>query len=296
MALINFVAEFNSVIRYCYENGLPVRERMLLIALFYAANSRAVPIPAEYENASNQYDWPDDFFTVSNAELNLYAGLEKRAILEARNSLCQRGIIEVRAGQRRTKVPEYRISYFSIGYNNVPNNTPKTPQNSPNNTPKTPQRHPKDTPKAPQKHPLIYKLKQTKETNTDDDEDNEGDALSLCADAGANEISEREARTNLFFQALIGRWPTPAETNSICTASSLLEMDSMIGTAIEYAASAGAKSPAKYVATLLRDWWERGIRDRDTLRRVEEIERMTKDGEYTSDEGYRLIKEATGRT
>ena len=73
-------------------------------------------------------------------------------------------------------------------------------------------------------------------------------------------------------------------------------MDSMIGTAIEYAASAGAKSPAKYVATLLRDWWERGIRDRDTLRRVEDIERMTKDGEYTSDEGYRLIKEATGKT
>ena len=274
MALINFVAEFNSVIRYCYENGLPVRERMLLIALFYAANSRAVPIPAEHENASNQYDWPDDFFTVSNAELNLYAGLEKRAILEARNSLCQRGIIEVRAGQRRTKVPEYRISYFSIGYNNVP----------------------KDTPKAPQKHPLIYKLKQTKETYPEDDEDNEGDVLSLCADAGANEISEREAKTNLFFQALIGRWPTPAEINSICTASALLEMDSMIGTAIEYAASAGAKSPAKYVATLLRDWWERGIRDRDTLRRVEEIERMTKDGEYTSDEGYRLIKEATGRT
>ena len=285
MALINFVAEFNSVIRYCYENGLPVRERMLLIALFYAANSRAVPIPAEHENASNQYDWPDDFFTVSNAELNLYAGLEKRAILEARNSLCQRGIIEVRAGQRRTKVPEYRISYFSIGYNNVPNKTPKAPQNSP-----------KDTPKAPQKHPLIYKLKQTKETYPDDDEDNEGDVLSLCADAGANEISEREARTKLFFQSLVGRWPTPAEINSICTASALLEMDSMIGTAIEYAASAGAKSPAKYVATLLRDWWERGIRDRDTLRRVEEIERMTKDGEYTSDEGYRLIKEATGKT
>ena len=170
MARVNFVAEFGAVIRYCFENGLPVRERMLLIALFYVANSRAIPVPPENENASIQYEWPEDFFTVSNAELNLYAGLEKRAIIEARNSLCQRGIIEVRAGQRRAKVPEYKLSYFSIRYNNVPKSTPKAHQNHPKDTPKAPQNHPKDTPKAPQNHPLNININQTMDSYMGDNQ------------------------------------------------------------------------------------------------------------------------------
>ena len=290
MALINFVAEFNSVIRYCYENGLPVRERMLLIALFYAANSRALPIPAEYGNASNQYDWPEDFFTVSNAELNLYAGLDKRAILEARNSLCQRGVIEVRSGQRRAKMPEYKIAYFSIGYKNAP----------------------KDTPISPQNHPFIYKQEKTKETYTVDDEE-ELDEVSLArarakewlrgtrhyretyAKENIEENQEMVERIKSAFLGKVGRLPNPTEIETISRTAHMSDTKRLVDTAIERAARYGAGSVGEYARKLLLSWNDQNIRDPDTLNDVEYTQEMVKDGTLTASEGYKHIKELTGK-
>ena len=301
MALINFVAEFNSVIRYCYENGLPVRERMLLIALFYAANSRALPIPAEYGNASNQYDWPEDFFTVSNAELNLYAGLDKRAILEARNSLCQRGVIEVRSGQRRAKMPEYKIAYFSIGYKNAPKDTPISPQN-----------HPKDTPISPQNHPFIYKQEKTKETYTVDDEE-ELDEVSLArarakewlrgtrhyretyAKENIEENQEMVERIKSAFLGKVGRLPNPTEIETISRTAHMSDTKRLVDTAIERAARYGAGSVGEYARKLLLSWNDQNIRDPDTLNDVEYTQEMVKDGTLTASEGYKHIKELTGK-
>ncbi len=42
MSKVNFVSEFNAIMRYARDNCLPLRERMLWIALFYIANDRAV--------------------------------------------------------------------------------------------------------------------------------------------------------------------------------------------------------------------------------------------------------------
>ena len=313
MALINFVAEFNSVIRYCFENGLPVRERMLLIALFYAANSRATAISAEYGNASIQYDWPEDFFTVSNAELNLYAGLDKRAILEARNSLCQRGIIEVRSGQRRAKMPEYKISYFSIGYKNAPKDTQKPPQNDTKSTPKPPQNDTKSTPITPQNHPLIYKQEQTKDTYTVDDDYEELDEVSLARARAREQVQndryyretyakdmmeknqEKSERIKSAFLAKAGRLPNPTEIDTIIMTAHMSDTNDLIESAIERAARYGAGSVAEYSRKLLLSWNDQNIRDPKTLEDVEYVREMVKDGTFTADEGYKRIKELTGK-
>jgi hypothetical protein len=109
---------------------------MLWIALFYCANKRA-----QYSDESHTYEWPDDFFPVSNSELNSYGQFDKRAIETLRNSLKQRGLIDFIKGEKNKRNPAYKINYLTrVGYkyapNSVPNNAPNNVPNSvPNNAP-----------------------------------------------------------------------------------------------------------------------------------------------------------------
>lgn len=133
MSKVNFVSEFNSLMRYARDNSLSLRERMLWIALFYIANDRA-----NYNELTQEYEWPDGFIQVSNGELNLYCCLDKRAIETLRNGLKQRGLIDFQPGQKNKKNPSYRLIYLTgeAGNKNVPNNTPKdAPNHVPNNVP-----------------------------------------------------------------------------------------------------------------------------------------------------------------
>lgn len=119
---VNFVSEFNTFIRFARDNSLSLRERMLWIALFYVANDRKV-----YSDATQEYEWPDGFFQVSNGELNLYCCLDKRGIETLRNTLKQRGLIDFQPGQKNKKNPAYRMFYLTaqaeVGCKNAPNNT-----------------------------------------------------------------------------------------------------------------------------------------------------------------------------
>ena len=51
MSKVNFVSEFIAIMRYARDYSLTLRERMLWIALFYAANDRAV-----YNEHTQEYD------------------------------------------------------------------------------------------------------------------------------------------------------------------------------------------------------------------------------------------------
>lgn len=152
MSKVNFVSEFNLFMRYARNNNLSMRERMLWIALFYIANDRAT-----YNEQSEEYDWPDGFFPVSNGELNLYCCLDKRAIDTLRNSLKQRGLIDFLPGMKNKRNPSYRLCYLSVnvGYKNVPNDVPNNvpndvPNNDPNDVPNdVPNDDPNDVPNAP---------------------------------------------------------------------------------------------------------------------------------------------------
>ena len=131
MSKVNFVSEFNSIMRYARDYSLSLRERMLWIALFYIANDRAV-----YNEQTSEYEWPDGFIQVSNGELNLYCCLDKRAIETLRNTLKQRGVLDFQPGVKNKRNPAYKLNYLTVGYKNVPNNVPSGTSNTvPNHVP-----------------------------------------------------------------------------------------------------------------------------------------------------------------
>ena len=133
MSKVNFVSEFNSIMRYARDYSLSLRERMLWIALFYIANDRAV-----YNEQTQEYEWPDGFIQVSNGELNLYCCLDKRAIETLRNTLKQRGVLDFQPGVKNKRNPAYKLNYLTVGCKNVPNNVPSGASNTvPNHVPNT---------------------------------------------------------------------------------------------------------------------------------------------------------------
>lgn len=197
MCKVNFVSEFNMIMRYARNNGLSLRERMLWIALFYIANDRAI-----YNERTEEYDWPDGFISVSNGELNLYSCLDKRGIDTLRNSLRQRGVIDFTPGVKNKKNPAYRLNYLSIdvGYKNVPNDVPNTvPNHVPNHVPNSvPNTVPNDVPKTP---PYSKYNKKTETPNQFQEKglplNRNGGVLALNAqsgfvDLGSEDISDSE--------------------------------------------------------------------------------------------------------
>ena len=131
MSKVNFVSEFNSIMRYARDYSLSLRERMLWIALFYIANDRAV-----YNEQTSEYEWPDGFIQVSNGELGLYCCLDKRGIETLRNTLKQRGILDFRPGLKNKRNPAYKLNYLTVGCKNAPNDaTNSVPSYVPNVVP-----------------------------------------------------------------------------------------------------------------------------------------------------------------
>lgn len=153
MCTINFVREFGLMMEEARRECLGCRERMLWIALFYIANDRA-----KYNAQTQTYEWPEGFFVVPNYELDSYCDLNKKAVLDLRNRLKQRGYIDFSKGDRNAEKPMYKLNYLSLrefGGENAPKEAPNI---YPNSAPKeAPNIYPNDDPK---RGPYIYKYKQ----------------------------------------------------------------------------------------------------------------------------------------
>ena len=63
-----------------------------------------------YNEHTQEYDWPDGFFQVSNGELNLYSSLDKRAVETLRTALQQRSILDYRPGIKNKRNPAYKMN------------------------------------------------------------------------------------------------------------------------------------------------------------------------------------------
>ena len=123
---INFIQQYRLIMEYGKRKKLSSHERLFYMALFYCANNIAM-------QGENQ-DWPEDFFPVSNLELNGWTGFDVRAIRNLRNSLKQRGLIDFKKGDGKKSDPEYRIFYLqSIGYKIAPDNKAIEGKNAPDN-------------------------------------------------------------------------------------------------------------------------------------------------------------------
>lgn len=166
MSQVNFVEQFNLIMEYARENCLHGRECMLWLDLFYFANRAAT-----YNAEAQTYEWPDDFFTVSNSELNSIGQFDKRAIEALRNSLKQRGLIDFIKGEKNKRNPAYRFVYLSrVGYKIVPNNTPNIPPNDvpnheANHAPRTGDVRGKNAPNTP---PIPLNINNKHKSSTSD--------------------------------------------------------------------------------------------------------------------------------
>ena len=89
MCQINPMSEIRAIAETSRRKCIPANARLLWRVLFDCANDRQ-----ERDTAANTYDWPDDFFPITNDELRANSALEKRALLEARNVLKEIGAID----------------------------------------------------------------------------------------------------------------------------------------------------------------------------------------------------------
>ena len=120
---VNFIKQFKLFMEYGKRNKLSSYERMFYIALFYCAN--------QYAMADENQEWPEEYFPVSNSEINGWTGFDERAIRNMRNSLRQRGLIDFKKGDGKKHDPEYRIFYLrQTGYKIAPDSIRTTCKNA----------------------------------------------------------------------------------------------------------------------------------------------------------------------
>ena len=120
---VNFIKQFKLIMEYGKRNKLSSYERMFYVALFYCAN--------QYAMANENQDWPEEYFPVSNSEINSWTGFDERAIRNLRNNLKQRGLIDFKKGDGKKHDPQYRFFYLQqTGYKIAPDRTSTTGKNA----------------------------------------------------------------------------------------------------------------------------------------------------------------------
>lgn len=265
MSQQNFVEQFRLFMEYARKNSMHSRECMLWVSLFYLANEEAT-----YNAETQTYEWPDDFFAVSNGELNSYGRFDKQAVESLRNRLKQRGLIDFIKGNRNNTTPMYRIHYFVKAGNKIipniyANNTPNNDANHiPNNTPNNHANN--DTNHIPNMPPLRVNINNNIPGNTgsgidyfDDEEDQEEEQLAQARARAREEILATWKRC-------FGREPTPYIVGELALRFAKMGFeDSVLTTAIQAAAWSEAKSPMAFICSILVDWHEHNVRTQEDV-------------------------------
>lgn len=257
MIKVNFVSEFNLLMRYARNNALPARERMLWIALFHIANDRAI-----YNAETGDWEWPDGYFPVSIGELNSFCALDKRSIESLRESLHERGLIDYLPGDKKKANPQYRLHYLSVhvGYKNVPNDTPNDVPNAPPNT------APNDVPN-PLANPLAlygkYNINTEKEKEKESkavvaaEEEGDEAAATACEPAQPAEGTAEESEQKLTVLAQGCGLSIGNEQQKIMRELVREYGDGMVREAVKRCAGRSVQSWG-YVRGILKSWREKG--------------------------------------
>lgn len=257
---VNYVREINAFHRYANDNYLNSGERLLWFGLMDYINSRV----------ANGAEWPGEYVSIPNKGLLSHVPFGEDALIDARNRLKQRGLLEYIPGKKNKEAPKYKIHYFeakvSTSYQqdfgdcypenqgNVPGKLPgklggnvpgKLGGNLPGNMPgKLTHINPNVN---PDRNPDVY-------THDDDDE----------AEERARTVA-REA-VDSAFREHFGRSATVAEANRIALVFVNLGMEiDVLREAVRTAAQNGARVPAMYVLRLLEEWSREYIRTASDL-------------------------------
>ena len=112
MAYVNYVREHMTFIEYAADERLSANERLLWYALIHLMNRRA-----------NGSDWPEDFISIPNSRILVLVPFGEDTLIDVRNRLAQRGLIDYQKGERNKRAPLYRMHYFhaepSTGYQQI---------------------------------------------------------------------------------------------------------------------------------------------------------------------------------
>lgn len=245
---VNYVREINAFNRFANDNYLSSSERLLWFGLMDYVNL----------HFASGAEWPGEFISVPNKSLLSHVPFGEDALIDARNRLKQRGLLDYIPGKKNKEAPKYKIHYFaasqlSTGYQhdstfytektgNVPVNVPgKVPGNVQGNIPgNMPGR------------PTNINLNVNPNVNHNVDSNLFDDVVEEDADKTRARV--REAVDSAFRQNY-GRSATIAEANRISLVFVHLGMDiDVLHEAVKIAAQNGARNPAPYVIRLLSEW------------------------------------------
>ena len=251
---VNYVREINAFNRYANINCLSSGERLLWFGLMDYIN-------LTYASGA---EWPGDFIGVPNKSLLSHVPYGEDALIDARNRLKQRGLLEFIPGKKSKEAPKYKIRYFaasqlSTGYQQdctfYPEKTGNMPGNIGGNMPGNIGGNvPGNMPGKPTNINLNVYSNVNPNVNPNVYEDD---------DAVAEERARANARevVDSAFRQHFGRSATVAEANRLALIFVDLGMETGVLTeAIHTAAENGAKNPALYVCRLLNEWSSEYIR------------------------------------
>ena len=256
---VNYVREINSFNRYANDNFVTAAERLLWFGLMDCINV----------NFANGSIWPGEFVPIPNKRLLSHVPYGEDALMDARNRLKQRGLIEYKPGQKNKTAPQYKIHYFNIedfstGYQQAfdsnPENTGNMPGNMPGNVPGNVPGNMPDI-NLNVNYDVYPDVNPDVDVNTDDDAD------------GVRAIAQERARAKGVvlecFRRLFGRPPTPAEVERIAQAGETWGVTDVLPYALSKTAWSAPRNVLAYVLTILDEYRRHGVSTEDQAARYD---------------------------
>jgi len=274
---VNYVREREAFYEWLTFNTLSPTAQSLWNALFTICNAKG---------------WPEGFVKVPDMLIRSYMHVSNDALLDARNQLKNKGLLEFTKGERRASAAAYKLNFFTAETEVCPEKAAKGADKAADKGADKPTGKPAD--KGAGKGADTNKLNtngtnSVNQSNFFDDDDEEAAAFMRAHER----VRERVGAA---FRANFGREPTEAELQTISLNAVNLELEQIIHRAIETAARHGAKTPALYIASICQDWHFEQIHNADELDRYLYLKdcldgRINYAASVGHEEAYRLMKE-----
>lgn len=250
--MMNYVREREAFYDWLTFNHLSPTAQSLWNALFTIYNAKG---------------WPDGYVKVPDILIRSYMHVSNDALLDARNQLKNKGLLDFVKGDRRASAAAYKLHFFTAQTDVYPEKADKEADKGAGKAADKGADKAADNQagKAADTNKLNANVNVTVNLNECDDEDDGGGE----GYARARAIAREDALTRSVSQSFkhyFGRSATPAEASKLVRVGTILEMPfGLLDRAIEAAAHHGARDPVSYAVTLLKDWDFEEIRTPDEL-------------------------------
>ncbi len=242
---INYVREREAFYDWLTFNHLSPTAQSLWNALFTICNAKG---------------WPDGYVKVPDILIRSYMHVSNDALLDARNQLKNKGLLDFIKGDRRASAAAYKLHFFTVQADVYPEKAGKEAAKEAGKeaAKEAAKVAGNQAEKAADTYKLNTNVNLTVNLNECEDEAGEGGELRTYA----REYARVDALIKDVAQSIkrhCGRNATPAESSKLVRVGGVLEMPfGLLDRAVQQAAQHGARDPVSYAITLLNDWdyWE----------------------------------------